>query len=126
MKNIVTVCIIFVVLVTISCIHVKETLSVSGEILQRGEIIEEAFYAENWEEIDFQLSKIKEKWMDNRLWACLTLSTKQIDEIEISLEQCIEYAYLREKPDFIGEFKMFSMMVEHLPKQETVTIEELL
>lgn len=125
MKNIVTVCIIFVVLVTISCIHVKETLSVSGEILNRGEKIEEAFYAENWEEIDLQLSKIKEKWMDNRLWACLTLSTKQIDEIEISLEQCIEYAYLREKPDFIGEFKMFSMMIEHLPKQETVNIEEL-
>ena len=56
----------------------------------------------------------------------MTIKTNEVEEIEISLRQSRAYAELGDKEDFIGEFIMFRMLVEHLPHQEGLSINELL
>ena len=126
MKRIIASLIIFIVIVAVSSLHVYKVISLTNEIGKCEEKIYNLYQTETWAEIEEELNKIADLWNKNKLWAYLTLSTVQVDEIEISIEQCISYAQIEAKPDFIGEFRMFCILVEHLPKQETFSYEELL
>lgn len=90
--------------------------------------VETAQLAQNdsWDEVLKNLDRIDEIWKGRRFWAALTISTKNIEEIEISLAQSRSFATLRQKPDFFGEFIMFQKLLEHIPHQEGFHIEEIL
>ncbi len=126
MKKVFAVILILVCIITFSVIHIYKTASLCNKISEVAGAIEGEFDKDDWEDVQNKISEISELWEQNRLWACLTLSTKQIDEIEISLQQCLEYSKLGAKADFIGEFRMFCMLIEHLPRQEGISLEELL
>lgn len=80
----------------------------------------------NWALVKENLDKIHSIWHKKRLWTSLTINTNEIEQIEISLEQSRRYATLHETSDFLGEFIMFSMLIEHIPHQEGFHIEEIL
>ncbi len=82
--------------------------------------------ADQWDKVIKNIEKIQSTWDKKRLWASLTISTKNIEEIEISLKQSRAFASLHEKSDFMGEFIMFSMLLDHIPHQEGFSIEEIL
>lgn len=126
MKKVFVVILILVCIIAFSGIHIYKTISLCDKIDDLAVIIEDEFDKEEWLDVQNRISEIYELWEENRLWSCLTLSTTQIDEIEISLQQCFEYSKLEAKADFIGEFRMFCMLIEHLPRQEGVSLEELL
>ncbi len=126
MKKIVIVGIVFLVIALITGFHMYKIMTFSAHILSHTEDVNKAIEQENWQEIDNKLKEIRDIWNKNRFWACLTLSTHQVDEIDISLEQSIEYSKIKAKDGFVGEFKMFCMLIEHLPKQECMSTEELL
>lgn len=126
MKKVLGVILILVCITTFSGIHIYKIVYLCDKIDKLADIIEIEFDKEEWGGVQNKIYEICGLWEENRLWACLTLSTKQIDEIEISLQQCLEYSKLGAKADFIGEFRMFCMLIEHLPRQEGITLEELL
>lgn len=95
----------------------------AGEICNR---IENAYRQENWNDVEKGLADLEERWQESRFWACLTIETREIEDLEISLRQSKEYARIHAKEQFIGEFSMFRMTLEHLPHQEGFSIEELL
>ena len=72
------------------------------------------------------LDKVEKEWKKHRVWAALTISTEDIEQLEISLEQSKAFAKIEEKADFLGEFIMFSKLVEHIPHREGFHIEEVL
>lgn len=82
--------------------------------------------ADQWDKVIKNIDQIQNFWDKKRLWASLTISTKNIEEIEISLKQSRVFAVLHEKSDFMGEFIMFSMLLDHIPHQEGFSIEEIL
>ncbi len=82
--------------------------------------------ADQWDKVIKNIDKIQNMWNKKRLWTSLTISTKNIEEIEISLKQSRAFAVLHEKSDFMGEFIMFSMLLDHIPHQEGFSIEEIL
>lgn len=126
MKRIIASLIIFIVIVLVSSLHVYKVITLTSEINKSAEKVYTLYQTETWTEIEEELNKMSDLWNNNKLWAYLTLSTVQVDEIEISLEQCISYSQIEAKPDFIGEFRMFCILIDHLPKQETFSFEELL
>lgn len=81
---------------------------------------------EKWKEVAKGIDDIRSTWDKKRVWVALTVSTKNIEEIEIALTQSRAYAKLKQKPDFFGEFIMFQKLVEHIPHQEGFHIEEIL
>lgn len=126
MKRITAALLILVIIIMISSLHIYKVITITNEIKDRTDVIYSLYQSDKWSGIEDEIDKISELWNRNKLWAYLTLSTNQVDEIEISLEQCKSYSQIEAKPDFIGEFRMFCMLVEHLPKQETFSLEELL
>lgn len=126
MKRVIAALIIFLVISTATSLHVYKVITLTKEINKMSDNVYSLYQTEAWTEIEEELNKIANLLSRNKLWACLTLSTDQVDEIEISLEQCISYSQIEAKPDFIGEFRMFCILINHLPKQESFSFEELL
>lgn len=82
--------------------------------------------ANDWNGTSEELAKAKSKWDKCRFWASLTISTNEIDKIEISLQQSMAFAKLKAKPDFFGEFTVFHMLIKRIPMKEGVHLEEIL
>lgn len=85
-------------------------------------------YAQNnqWDKVVSGLDEIKSIWDKWRIWTSLTISTDEIEQIEISIKQSRTHAELKEKSDFFGEFTMFTMLLDHIPHHEGFHIEEIL
>lgn len=107
-------------------IHARVIRNMSEEISASCAEAEALAHNEGWSDVLGELYEIRRIWDKHRMWASLTISTKDIEQLEISLTQSIKYAELGEKSDFMGEFTMFSMLVRHLPHQEGFHIEEIL
>ena len=107
-------------------VHTYKVVALSRDVDEICGRIEEDFEIEIWDGISQNTQKLEERWKESRFWASLTIDTKKIEEIEISLKQSAKYAELQAKPDFMGEFIMFKMLTEHLPHQEGFDIKELL
>ncbi len=125
MRRMILASVIILLIVTLVAFHLIKIHRICDEIIIKSSEVFIAYDADDWDKIYTETREISDIWQKNRFWSTLTLPTAQIDEIEISLEQSIRYAELEAKPDFIGEFKMFYMLVEHIPRQEGLSIEEL-
>lgn len=82
--------------------------------------------AENWKTVRLKLDGIRQEWEKYSIWASLTISTEDIEQLEISLAQAEAFADLEEKTNFFGEFIMFSKLVNHIPHREGFHVEEIL
>lgn len=126
MKRIITAIIVLVMIAGLTAAHIWKTVTLSRDIFTLTSQVYSAYNSDDWDGVRDSISELDDVWTRNRLWACIMLSTDKIDEIEISLKQSKEYSLIEAKPDFIGEFKMFCLLMEHIPMQEAFSIEELL
>ncbi len=125
MKRVLAALAILVCIAGISALHMNKTITLTEMIKETSNEVYEAYKDNNWEKVRKGVLKIDKVWEENHLWAYLTLSTDQIDEIEISIKQSVAYSEAEAEDDFIGEFTMMCMLIDHLPKQETFSIGEL-
>ncbi len=126
MKVFIAAIVLFVIICGFIGLHSYMMIDMSkniGEICNR---VNSYANAEKWEEVTGELNKIQEIWDRKRVWTSLTIETDNIEQIEIAFRQSKAYAKLREKSDFVGEFTMFTMLVNHIPHQEGFHIEEIL
>lgn len=107
-------------------IHSFVMLSLADDINTQSQQVKELAANNKWNEAIEKIDHIRSIWDKRRAWAALTISTNDIEQIEISLTQSRAYAELHQKPDFFGEFIMFTKLVEHIPHQEGFHIEEIL
>ncbi len=124
-RVIVAVCIL-VLCGTFVGVHTYKILKLNEATTALCDRTEREFQQRNWEGVKKSIQDIQKRWEKSRFWACMTIDTKEIEEIEISLKQSMEYAKEEAVPDFIGEFTMFRMRLSHLPHQEGFSLEELL
>lgn len=126
MKRIIIAILSLIVAAVLSGFHSYNIIKLNNAFQASAKTIESAFNKNEWDTINAEIKIIEQNWEDKKLWVCLTIPTKQIDEIDVSIGQSIEYAKLSASPDFIGEFRLLCMKMEHLPKQEVISLEELL
>ena len=107
-------------------IHSYIMFNLSKDITKKCEDATALANAEKWDKVVELLDQIDKVWNSRRMWASLTISTHEIEQLEISLTQSREFARLGEKSDFFGEFTMFTMLIDHIPHQEGFHIEEIL
>lgn len=124
-RTIIAVCLLILLSGFIS-FHTYEICALSNDVSRLCGGIESALENDDWDSVCSDTEKLRSRWDKSRLWASLTIDTAKIEEIEISLRQSAEYAKLKSKEDFVGEYYMFKLLVEHLPHQEGFSIEELL
>ncbi len=95
-------------------------------IAEKNQRIEKAALTEDWHTVSSLIDDVERVWEKYSFWAALTISTDDIEQLEISLEQAKKFAKIEQKADFFGEFVMFSKLVEHIPHREGFHIEEVL
>lgn len=117
---------IFLILCILIGIHSYLTKTTADCILSKCAEAEELLSSENWSGILSRLNDISEAWKSYRIWAAITISTDDIEQIEISFRQAYAFAELEQKSDFIGELTMFSMLVKHISHKEGLHFEEIL
>lgn len=106
--------------------HTYQILDLDKDISAICDRVETQYESEDWDRVRDGLKELESRWNQSRFWACLTVDTAEVEEIEIALQQSMKYAEIHDKEDFIGEFIMFRMQLAHLPHQEGFSIEELL
>lgn len=126
MKAFISALTIFTTICIFIGIHAFIMVSLADDISEECKSIHTLADNDRWDETVEKLDYIRSIWDRRRTWASLTISTKDIEQIEISLTQSRAYAELKQKPDFFGEFIMFEKLVEHIPHQEGFHIEEIL
>lgn len=126
MKAFISAIAIFTAICIFIGIHAFIMVSLANDISAECKQVHSLADKEQWDETVKKIDLIRKLWDRRRTWASLTISTKEIEQIEISLTQSRAYAELKQKPDFFGEFIMFEKLVEHIPHQEGFHIEEIL
>ncbi len=126
MKAFISAIAIFTAICIFIGIHAFIMISLANDIATECKDVHTLADKDRWDEIVKKLDRIRSIWDKRRTWASLTISTEDIEQIEISLTQSRAYAELKQKPDFFGEFIMFEKLVEHIPHQEGFHIEEIL
>lgn len=122
---IISLCLLLVICIFIG-IHSVIMVNLADHISSESQKV--TIFAQNneWEKVVDRLDKIKSIWDKKRIWTSLTISTDEIEQIEISLKQSRTHAELKQKSDFFGEFTMFTMLLDHIPHHEGFHIEEIL
>ncbi len=126
MKAFISAIAIFTAICLFIGIHAFIMVSLANDISAECKQVHSLANVDRWDETVKKIDLIRKLWDKRRTWASLTISTKEIEQIEISLTQSRAYAELKQKPDFFGEFIMFEKLVEHIPHQEGFHIEEIL
>lgn len=96
---------------------------VIGEKCDRVEVLAKN---DQWDEVNRLLTDIENEWKKYSGWASLTISTNDIEQLEISLKQSQAFAELKDKSVFLGEFIMFSQLLQHIPHREGFHWKEIL
>ncbi len=107
-------------------VHTYQIIKLNKDTTVLCNTVESKVHQEDWDGVLEKLKEIQTRWDKSRFWACLTIDTQEIEEIEISLQQSMKYAEEKTKPDFMGEFTFFRMQLAHIPHQEGFSMEELL
>lgn len=126
MKKFIAVLIIFFILTALIIFHSFIMHSFGKDAADICRSIEDSAKQDDWNEVLKDLKKLNDLWQKRRFWAALTIRTNVIEEIDISLKQSLSYAKIKAKPDFLGEFIMLQGLMEHIPHQEGLHIEEIL
>ncbi len=117
---------IFVVICILIGSHSYIMNRMCNSITEKNRKIERLAFDEEWEKVLKLLDEVEAEWKKHSFWAALTISTEDIEQLEIALSQAKKFAEIKQKADFFGEFVMFSMLVEHIPHREGFNIEEIL
>ncbi len=126
MKAFIIALVILLIITSFIVVHIRIMLNLSETISEKCDLAGKHAKNDNWDSAVKEVKAIKKHWDKHRTWVALTISTAEIEQIEIALNQSLSYAELHQKPDFMGEFTMFTMLIEHIPHQEGFHIAEIL
>lgn len=126
MKKFIVSFIVFFVLLSLIIVHSVSMLRLGEDIDKLCIKTEKSVIAEEWEDAEETLKEIRKKWEKKNIWTALTIETDELEQIEVSLRQSEKYIKLKDKNKFMGEFTMFSTLVEHIPHHEGFHMEEIL
>ena len=110
--------IIFVITCIFIGVHSGIMLKMSREIEPHIHSLPEYVATEEWSTVKTELKKISDCWSKYKVWAALTISTKDIEHIETALKKCFAFAEIKQTADFMGEYLNLEYIVDYLPQRE--------
>lgn len=112
--------------VTFIFVHRGKVNDLDNAVDESYNVIMTAIEQDDTETMSKQLDELKNAWDDVQNWVGMTIDAEILEDIEISLAQCEQYARIGAKEDFIGEFIMFNHLIKHLPYFENTSLDSLL
>ncbi len=107
-------------------VHSVAMINMSENIINECNTVIRLAEDDSWNEALTKIDHIKVELEKKRIWSAMTVSAKNIEEIETSLNRSRAFAELHQKPDFLGEFVLFRGLIQRIPAREGLKIEEIL
>ena len=101
-------------------------LDSSVRLVQQIEVVHEQIECGNWAEASFQVDELERKWDKEAKWWPVFLEHQEMDNIEFSLARCKEYVSRRDDALSMGQLAETRVMIEHIPRKEEITLENIL
>lgn len=125
MKRVIITVIMLFVALSFIFIHRGKVNKLSRDVDSSYDYVMTAVYNDDFSLIKQELEKLKSSWKDVEAWVSMTVDSDILEDIEISLDQCLEYTNHEDKEDFIGEYIMCTHLLKHLPYFENITFKSL-
>lgn len=126
MKRVIITAVMVALAVTFIFVHRGKVNDLDNAVDESYNVIMTAIEQDDTETMSKQLDELKNAWDDVQNWVGMTIDAEILEDIEISLAQCEQYARIGAKEDFIGEFIMFNHLIKHLPYFENTSLDSLL
>lgn len=80
---------------------------------------------ERWDQAIQQTKDLEKTWKEEAKWWPALLDHQEMDNIEFSLAKVKEYVASRDYPLALGQLSELKLMIEHIPRKESVKIENI-
>ncbi|HEX3012034.1 MAG TPA: DUF4363 family protein [Syntrophomonadaceae bacterium] len=81
---------------------------------------------DSWEAAGRQTIRLEKMWKKEAKWWPVVLDHQEMDNIDFSLARVKEYVASRNSSLALGQLSEVKIMLEHIPKKEAVTLENIL
>lgn len=81
---------------------------------------------DRWARAESHAEELEKAWSQQVGWWPIILDHQEIDNIEFSLAKIKEYVANQDKPLSLGQLSELKLMIEHIPRKEAVTLENIL
>ncbi len=79
-----------------------------------------------WTEATNHVEELEKVWSQKASWWPIILDHTEIDNIEFSLAKVKEYVANQHKPLSLGQLSELKLMIEHIPRKEAITLENVM
>ena len=88
--------------------------------------IEQAVKQNNWPDAREQMSLAAKSWSKSKAWWAVIIDHQEIDLIEIAFSRIKSYIEAKNTGLSLGEIALLRQSIEHIPKKEAISIENIL
>lgn len=100
--------------------------SASADMLGSVKKIQVSADSDNWESVYAEIDSLMKKWDHYSIRLARLVEHAELDSIMVRLAVIREYAKYKEMPVLMGELSALSDLLSHIPKKESLLIENIL
>jgi Icc-related predicted phosphoesterase len=126
MKSFITAIVIAVVMVGGGLLYVNHIQKISDEMVQLNEEVITLLEQDAFEEAEQKISRINECIDQKRTVLAATGNHEELDKIEIYTLELEQYTKGRAREDALARCHVLSLLLEHLPKNYRLKLENIL
>jgi len=117
---------LLVVIIVVVIIQSVQMHSFKDEFLDLLPTLTQAYEQNHSEKFHETSEKLQQTWENHHTWFSLTVDSRTIEDIELSLKRTVKYGQMRDTFDFYAEKINLEGMITRLPKREGAYLKELL
>lgn len=118
--------VVFVIIIMLG-VYTNQLLHTNAEELSSNiKMIMKEVEQHNWDEAYKQTVAFEKKWHDVSKWWPTIITHQELDNVLFALARLKEYVAVENVELTRGQLSELQLMIEHIPKKEAVTIENIL
>lgn len=126
MRGVVISCVIAVMIVAGSLWYTHKIEKISEELAGINDKARQCLYVDDFDGAKVQIERLTECMEENRTMLAATGNHEDFDKIEMNISEALGYVTGYEKTDAISHCNVLGFLLEHLPKNYRLRLENIL
>ncbi|MBC7765943.1 MAG: DUF4363 family protein [Hyphomonadaceae bacterium] len=110
----------------IACVSYNYTIASNTQVLIVQTIsVEQLVQRDDWTNAQLQMKQLEQSFNINRKRLNALIDHCELDTLQVAIAKMSSFLHSQEQSDFLAESSAFKMQLEHLPKKDHVTWENI-
>lgn len=124
-RIIITIILLIVIILTSGLYTTYYLSKDTARLIKSINVIESYTQYGEWEKADNAVDDLQQDWKRTRkIWSML-IDHIEVDNIQTSLTRMAKYIKLKEEIDALAEISVLRQFIEHIPRKESLTLENI-